>query len=328
MSLDPLVAAAQAQDRGAFDAVVAPHLRALKTHCYRMSGSWTDAEDLLQESLARAWKGLASYRGASSVKTWLYAVTTRVCLDGRRARTLPMALGPHTPGHEPPGAPAEEIDWLEPMPGAPEDEPLGPEARLTVRQSVALAFLTVVQRLPPQQRAVLLLRDVLGFSAAECADLLETSVASVNSALQRARASTGVEPVAPPKVKDEREAALLGRYMQAWESADVALLVSLLGEGATLSMPPFTAWYSGVEAIAAQLRGMAMPPEAAGRRRVVLTQANALPAVAVWRLDPSTGKHAAEALHVVELTDDGKIASITAFMDPRVFQGFGLPAEL
>lgn len=330
MTSAALLASAQGGDRAAFEAVIAPHLKGLKTHCYRMSGSWHDAEDLLQESLVRAWRGLASFRGSSSLRTWLYTVTTRACLDvleRRRVRTLPFALGPAADADEPPGAPSPETPWLEPLPGDPEDEAFGPEARLGRRESVAFAFLTLVQRLPPRQRAALLLRDVLGWTAADCAELLETSVASVNSALQRAREAVGSPAPERPAFDSEDERALLGRYVRAWELADVGALLALLKEGATLSMPPFTAWYQGVEAIGAQLRGMALPPQSAGTRRFQLTRANARPAVAVWRRDEASGEFVAEALQVLDVVD-GRVEGITAFMDSRAFVALGLPERL
>ncbi|MFN0064569.1 MAG: RNA polymerase subunit sigma-70, partial [Myxococcaceae bacterium] len=192
MQKDPSPAHPKEGARLAFESSVAPYLKSLKAHCYRMCGSWFEAEDLLQESLVRAWRGLHTFRGDASLKTWLYSVTTRACLDlleKRRERSLPFTLGLKSDGSTPPEGPDFEVPWIEPMPGEPDDEALGPEARLTRRESVALAFLALLQRVPPKQRAVLLLRDVLGSSAQECAALLETSVASVNSALQRARAA-------------------------------------------------------------------------------------------------------------------------------------------
>lgn len=328
MPTDVDVAALQTGGQVAFTSAVAPHLRAIKAHCYRMSGSWHEAEDLLQDSLLRAWKGLATFRGDSSLRSWLYAVTTRTCLDQlekRKVRTLPFALGPATDGQQPPGAPDLELPWLEPMPGEPEDEAAGPEARLGRKESVAFAFLTVVQRLPPRQRAVLLLRDVLGWPASECARALETSVASVNSALQRARETVAALETPVASIESDAERDLLGRYVRAWETAQVEQLVSLLVEGATLAMPPLREWYQGRDAIAHQLRTMALPPGSAGTRKFQLTRANAMHAVAVWRLDPATGVYGAEALQVLELSADGKVKAITAFLDPGLFAAFGLP---
>lgn len=328
MSTDAQLLAAQAGDRAAFEALVAPYVAPLKAHCYRMAGSWHDAEDLLQNSLVKAWRGLGTLRGGERLKRWLYTVTTRTCLDAleeRRARTLPMALGP--PADDGPSAPNHDVPWLEPFPGEPDDGALGPEAQLSRRESVAFAFLTLVQRLPPRQRAVLILRDVLGWPAADCAELLESTVASVNSALQRARDAVGRPATPEPPPVSEAERALLGQYVQAWELADVDALLGLLVPRATLVMPPFSEWYQGTEAIAAQLRGMALPKESAGTRRFQLTCANALPAVAVWRRDPARGVHVAEALQVLQL-EHGKVAGITAFLDPVVFHAFGLPLTL
>lgn len=315
-------------DRAAFELVVGPHLKGLKAHCYRMSGSWHEAEDLLQESLLRAWKGVSTFRGESSLKTWLYTVTTHACLEQlekRRVRTLPFALGPATPAEVGPFAPDLDRPWLEPMPGDPEDDAFSPEARLSSKQSVAFAFLTLVQQLPPRQRAVLLLRDVLGFQASQCAELLETSVASVNSALQRARETMGESTRPATRLEDEAERELLGRYVRAWEKADVSGLLSLLVEGATLSMPPLSEWYEGRAAIGLQLAAMALPPAAAGTRRFQLIRANAMPAVAVWKRDAASGDFVAEAIQVLELDGDHRVKAITAFLDTRLFAAFGLP---
>jgi len=235
-------------DERAFRSLVEPYRRELRAHCYRMSGSMHDADDLVQESMLRAWRGLASFEGRASLRTWLHRVTTNACLDAlekKSARVVPRELGPAV---EPstPMAPDNEIPWLEPCPDdLIDDAPASPEARYDARESVALAFLTALQHLPPRQRAVLLLRDVLGHEASECAELLETSVASVNSALQRARETLAQRPISDRPPEDETTSALLARYVSAWEQADVSLLVSILREDATLAMPPFASWLSG-----------------------------------------------------------------------------------
>lgn len=229
---------------------VEPLRRELKAHCYRMSGSLTEAEDLVQETLIKAWKGLPAFEGRSSLKRWLYTVATRTCLDAlesKKGRIL-QSGPPHDPSLPPP-PPVEEA-WLEPFPDAelPEAEP-GPEARYTQRESVALAFLTALQLLPAKQRAVLLLRDVLGYPAAECAELLDLSVASVNSALQRARETLATKdaPTSPPDASLE---ALLAKYVDAWASADASRLLALLQDEAIAAMPPFPVWLRGARAIA------------------------------------------------------------------------------
>lgn len=308
-----LLALAQRGDDAAFQGLVAPFTRELKAHCYRMSGSVHDAEDLLQETLVRAWKGLPNFEGRSSLRTWLYTVATRVCLDAADKRRvlapeLGAALRPGTPL-----APDPEVPWLEPYPDAwIEPEEHSPETRYSRRQSVTLAFLTALHRLPAKQRAVLLLRDVLGWQASECAELLELSVAAVNSALQRARESMG-EDVSrePPREHDESTLALLRRYLRAWEQADVPALVAVLREDAVLTMPPLSGWFQGAADVGAALGSLVLTPGTAGLYRVVLTRANAQPAVAMYRgTEPA-------AVHVLTL-EEGKVARIDAFVDPRL----------
>ncbi len=328
---DPsLLSAARAGNRAAFEQLIAPMLKSLKAHCYRMAGSWHEAEDLVQDSLVRAWRGLPTFEGRSSMRTWLYTVTTRTCLDAlerRRARTLPTALGPAASPSDSVGPAGGEIAWLEPFPGDPGDGSESPEASIDRRESVALAFLTVLQKLPPRQRAVLLLREVLGWQASEVAELLDTSVASVNSALQRARETLDraeARPARPPPESKVKE--LLERYVRAWEGAQLDGLVALLRDDAVLSMPPMSAWFQGKEAIAAAIGAMVFTPDAAGRYRFVATVANALPALAMYRRD-ERGRYLADAVHLLEL-DGEKIATLTAFLDPRLVAELGLPTEL
>jgi len=239
------LARARGGDPAAFGALVAPHRRELLAHCYRMAGSLHDAEDLLQDTLLKAWTALPGFEGRASLRTWLYRVATSVCLDAAdrlARRTLPPEAGPDV----------AEPRWLEPWPGEPPDAAPGPEARYDARESVALAFLTALQRLPPRQRAVLLLRDVLGWQATECAELLETSVAAVNSALQRARETLATtEP--PPDPDDASVRAVLQKYISAWEASDLSGLVALLQKDAIAAMPPMTLWLQGAENIAAFL---------------------------------------------------------------------------
>lgn len=324
--------AARAGDRAAFDALVAPYQRELKAHCYRMSGSAHDAEDLLQDTLLRAWRALGRFEGRSSLRTWLYRVATSACLDAadkQKARTLPPWLGPKAESHE--GLrPDHEVAWLEPLPDALLGEaPVSPEARFSVRESVSLAFLAALQRLPPKQRAVLLLRDVLGWPAAECAELLETSVPGVNSALQRARDTMAGHAASPPPAPLESDGAvqsLLSRYVRAWEAADVPGLVALLHEDAVLSMPPMSAWFQGAEAIGRALAGMVLTPQAKGVFRFVPVSANGAPGFAVYARGED-GVARAQAIHVLRLVG-GKVGELTAFLDARLFAVFGLPETL
>jgi RNA polymerase sigma-70 factor, ECF subfamily len=325
-----LVERARTGDRDAFQALVAPHLREMRAHCYRMLGSLHDADDAVQDSLVRGWRGFSGFEERSPLRSWLHRIATNVCLDiiergGGKARTLPWSQSPAREADDPPPpAPVgDEPMWIEPFPDelAP---PASPDATMDARESIALAFLVMLQELPPKQRAVLLLRDVLGFRADEVAESLGLSVAATNSALQRARESARARPekLRPP---GEAERDLLARYLQAWESADVSLLVNLLRTDAKLSMPPLPYWYQGADAIVASLAAMVLGPEARGLFRGVHTRANGMPAVAMYRRDGE--RFIAFAIHVVRPEGD-RIADIVAFLDPRCFEPFGLPETL
>lgn len=329
--------AARGGDEEAFARLLAPYRRELRAHCYRLSGSLHDADDLLQESLLRARRGLASFEGRSSLRTWLFTVTTHVCLDALEkrphARLLPMDFGPPARPGEPPAPPRLEPIWIEPWLEDPADAAaISPEARYTLRESVTLAFLVALQLLPPRQRAVLLLREVLGWQARECADLLGLSVAAVNSALQRARET--IDRRAPslhdasPLVDDDRLAALLARYVAAWERSDVDALVSLLRDDAILAMPPLPQWVQGASAIRASIGGMVMVPESRGLFRLVplSSRANGLPAFALYAREREADPvFRPKSIHLLEIVD-GKIASLLAFLDVSLFPRLGLPA--
>jgi RNA polymerase sigma-70 factor (ECF subfamily) len=311
------------------------HRGELLAHCYRMLGSIHDAEDALQDALVRGWRGLPNFAGRSSLRTWLYRITTNACLDllaRRPSRLLPADRGPAATSHDP-GEPLAESVWLDPFP----DEPLalpegyaGPDARYEQREAVELAFVAALQHLTAMQRAVLVLREVLGFSAREVSESLDTSVASVNSALQRARKT--VETRLPERSQqatvralgDARVRGLVDDYVEAWRRGDVDALRVLLAEDVAFSMPPWPSWWRGRESVA----GFA--EEAVGfcaEARPVRLRANAQPAVAYYSLDPSTGRFHAAAIDV--LTFDGaQIKEITAFVKPELFNRFGLPAEL
>jgi RNA polymerase sigma-70 factor (ECF subfamily) len=325
------LALARTGDEGAFRALVSPYGRELRAYCYRTAGSLDDADDLLQESLLRAWRSLSSFEGRSSFRTWLYRVTWSACIDGlhsRPMRKLTVDLGP-------PAEPDDSIlpprleGWIGPCPASVyDDDPSTPEARYSARESVALAFLAALQLLPPKQRATLLACDVLGWSARECADMLGSSVASVNSSLQRARETLESRadrwrPVLPEETVTR---ALLAKYVQAWERADVPALVSLLHEEATLAMPPLPVWLRGPRAIGQSIGAMVLTPEARGQFRLLATEANGLPALAAYRRQ---GGDAYEpfALHVISLTGD-RIDAVTAFLDPGLFSKFDLPPRL
>ena len=333
-----LIEAAKQGDDRAFERLMAPYRRELRAHCYRMSGSLSDAEDMLQESIIRAWKGLGRFEGRASLRTWLYKVATSACIDAldrKSARVMPTELGPAVRGDEAIGPPRPDLPWLEPCPeDFYVDVPVSPEARYGARESVALAFLVALQVLPPKQRAILLLHDVLGQQATECAELLETSVAAVNSALQRARATLAEKGEAlrtepPPPPGDESTTSLLARYVEAWELADVSKLVSLLREDAVLSMPPMSAWMRGPAAIGAAIEAMVFcrngAPIGRGQFRFVATHANGSPAFAVYALEDGTWR--AAAIHVLGV-ESGRIVTLTAFINPALFTAFGLPLSI
>jgi RNA polymerase sigma-70 factor (ECF subfamily) len=328
--------AARGRDRDAFQQLVEPYRPELRLHCYRMLGSYDDAEDLVQETFLRAWRAVDRFEGRASVRSWLYRIATNACLNAIASRNsarrlLPDAAGP--PAVEMPGGePVTEIPWLEPYPdaaleGVPDTAP-GPDARYEMREAVQLAFVAALQHLPPRQRAVLLLRDVMGWAAAETAQLLDTSATAVNSALLRARATIerrfpdGRPGVLPPP--DEHQHELLERYLRAWHAADVDGLVALLREDALVTMPPWPHWYAGRDAIRTFLTWVWHDPRGP-RHRLVPTAANGQPAFAVYRRDHDSLE--AHAIQVVTIRG-GAFAVLTMFRDPRLFEAFGLPATL
>ena len=324
------LAAAQKGDEQAFRALVAPHQRELRAYCYRMAGSLDVADDLLQESLLRAWKGIAAFEGRSSLRTWLYRVTWSACVDAlekTKPRHLTIDQGPPADPSDPIGPPVE--GHIGPCPPSIyEDDAPSPEARYTSRESVAFAFLAALQLLPPKQRAALIARDVLGWSAEECADMLETSVASVNSALQRARDTLDARASQwrPKPLGDESAKSLLARYVDAWSRADVGALVTILREDATLAMPPLPIWLLGAKNIGASIGAMVFLPEAKGAFRLVAAEVNGMPGFAAYQRG-ADGKYSPMAIHALALDEKG-VASITAFLDPRLFAAFGFPAEI
>src|SRR5215469_1269776 len=327
-----LLAQARSGDQRAFADLVGPYLRELHVHCYRMLGSFQDAEDVMQEVLVRAWRHLGRFESRSSVRQWLYRIATNRCLTFQaRAAARPAAAGPVPP---PPNAPDVEVVALQPYPDSrlsllPEHDP---QARYDLRESVALAFLSAIQLLPARQRAVLLLRDVLAFSAAETAGLLDTTVAGVNSALQRGRGALHEQRAAGKLRSDQRaessavERSILDRYLAAWHACDIPALVALLREDALLIMPPFPLAYRGREAIA---RFLAIVPAGGRLDQITLVpaRANMQPAVAAYVRDP--GSRRATAYGIMVLTIDGSIiGEITGFADPALFPLFGLPGHL
>lgn len=324
-----LLAAARAGDRAGFGALVAPHCSALTAHCYRLTGSLADAEDAVQDALVRAWRGLPGFEGRSSVRTWLLRIATHACLsalESRQARALPSDLGAAADPAAPPPGPLLDPVWLDPCP-----EPLwtsdvqGPDARYASRESVTVAFVAALQLLPPLQRAVLLLRDVLGFSAEEAADLLDTSAAAANSALQRARATLEarrdrIEDGRALAPDDEQARELLRRYVAAWESGDAAALAALLREDAVLTMPPVPAWYAGRDAVASFLGAM-WPKMGASRLRPVAVSGGL--GVAAWGRAPGEVGWKPRAIHALT-AGTGGLLRLDVFLDPAVFGRFSL----
>jgi RNA polymerase sigma-70 factor, ECF subfamily len=334
---EQLLNAARNGDEDAFRRLVEPYREPLHAHCYRMLGSVHDAEDALQDALLRAWRGLGSFRGRGKVRNWLYRIATNACLDAvsrRPKRVLPIDYGPPVvaEGHEL-GEPVAEALWVEPYPDellGLEEGYAGPAARYEQREAVELAFIAALQHLPPRQRAVLILREVLGFSAKEVSESLETTVASVNSALQRARKA--LEERLPAESQqttmrslgDRRVREIVQRFVDAFEGGDVEAIVAMLAEDATFAMPPYEDWYLGREAIA---DSWLMPGEPPTGLRYVQTRANGQLAFGVYGFDPERNRFLPIALDVLTLRH-GRIADITAFRSPAIFRRFGLPDEL
>jgi RNA polymerase sigma-70 factor (ECF subfamily) len=294
--------------------------RELLAHCYRMVGSYAEAEDLVQETYLNAWRGYARFEGRSSLRTWLYRIATRTCLkalDRRKRRFLPsdLAAASQDPGVAV-GTATTEVGWLQPFPGA------DPAATVEGRHSLRLALVAALQHLPPRQRAVLILRDVLDLPAAEVAAALDTSTAAVNSALQRARAQLAVlapeeDELTEPATAHDR--AVLDAYAAAFEAADVAALTRLLTAGVSLEMPPIPTWFTGRETVVAFLAGRLGAP---GRHRMVPLVANGRPGFGLYRGQGDGGYHA-HAIHVPTVGAEG-IGRIIAFHEPGLFPAFGL----
>lgn len=310
------------------EALLERHRVELTGYCYRMLGSPFDAEDAVQDTFVRAWRGWASFQNRSSPRTWLYRIATNVCIDmlgARKRRARPMDLGPASPAGTELGAPLPEGTWIEPAPDTFVLPPTrDPAEQLAQRESVRLAFVAALQLLPPKQRATLILREVLHFSAAEAAELLDTTVASINSALQRARATLDAKaPSANDRLqpRHETEEALLTRYLRAFEAWDVEGLVALLHEDATLCMPPYSLWLRGADELHRFWLG---PGSACAGSRLIRLEANGVTAFAQYKPDESGGR-SPWAVHVLEL-EGGRIVEHNSFLQgERLFRLFGLP---
>jgi RNA polymerase sigma-70 factor (ECF subfamily) len=331
-----LIAAAGRGDDAAFGRLVAPYRRELQAHAYRMLGSAADAEEAVQDALLGAWRGLARFEGRSSLRSWLYTITTNASLKTirrRPKRVLPGGYGPPADPRDRQSEPLLESVWIEPSPDEhllADDDEASPEARYEQRESIELAFIAALQHLPARQRAVLLLRDVLGFSARETAAMLETTPVSIDSALQRAHKAVETrlpersQQAALRSLGDASLRALVDGYMRAWESADVPAIAAMLADDATMAMPPRREWYAGRDAVAAFLERL---PLREAPRRLVPTRANGQPACAHYTWDAATETFVPHAIHVLGLRGD-RILDITVFQTPEAFRRFGLPARV
>ncbi len=343
---DPIVTAARAGDEAAFAQLVERHRRELRVHCYRMVGSIEDAEDLVQETFLRAWRHIDRFEGRSTLRAWLYRIATNACLDaleGRDRRVLPSDLGPATRAGDAPApmVARTDIPWLQPLPdhlwepvAAREDEP---DAVAVRRETIELAFIAALQHLPPRRRAVLVLRDVLGWPARQTAAHLGLTEAAVTSALHRAR-STLRERLperrgewAPTTAPTAEERAVVERYMAAVERADLAAVADLLAEDVQASMPPWTLWLAGREAVMESLVESWDPrsPDHVGQLRMRATGANGQPAVAAYRRAPGEVAPGFRAFGIGVLRiEHGRIVEMVAFHEPALFAAFGLPGSL
>ncbi len=324
-----------------FISLIEPYRRELHLHCYRLLGSLHEAEDMVQETMLRAWQHFDTFKGQASLRTWLYRIATNACLDvlkKRSSRTLPVAASPAADPLLPLAPALAESTWLEPYPDswlaeATED----PAARYSRRESVSLAFLTVLQLLPPRQRAILILSDVLDWHAREIASLLSISVSAVNSALHRARVTMAKQYHIHERERekdleaDAATQALLERYLHAWETEDVAGLVALMKEDATFTMPPSPSWYLGPEAIRTLLTTQAFALLAQNRWHFSPTRVNGCPAFAVYHATGLDNTFRAFGIQVVTLEDCAPgllIADVTTFLDPSLLPLFGFAPEL
>ena len=327
-----LLRSARAGDQQAFERLVEPYHHEIVVHCYRILGSFEDAEDMLQETLLRVWKHLDLFEGRSSLRTWLYKIATNTCLDAldsRRVRGLPRELYARGDPKKPLPAPSQEVTWVEPFPeemidGQPN---IYPEAVYEVRESITLAFIAALQKLPGRQRAALLLHDVMGWTSNETAEILDMTIVAVNSALQRAR-ETMKQPSERKTTSsrlNEELASLLKRYVAAWEAADSAALVAVLREDVALTMPPLPVWFGGRADVKTFLDGFLFQSMSPFKVRLEAMRANGSPAFAIYQMD-SAGIYRAAALHILTI-EDGQVSEINDFLtfDGQLFVKFGLP---
>ena len=333
-NFEPLVEVARGGDERAFRALVEPLGRELHAYAYRMLGGFHDADDVLQESRLKAWRALATYEPRASFRAWMYRIVTNTCLDllkVRSRRVLPQDVSPPIAPGPPTTAPRADISWIEPYPDALLPTAPNPEQAARLREGIRLAFVRVVQLLPPRQRAALILHDVLEWSVAEVAEMLETTDAAINSALQRARAaiarphdaSSTTSALAP------RHAEVVERFVRAWESGDFDDFAALLATDAVMSMPPWEYWLDGKDAVIATMRspGTWDGELRQGRYKIVPAPMNGEPAGLAYVLAPD-GRYHAVCLTVLSLDADGRIAELTTFVLPELFAAWGFPAVL
>jgi RNA polymerase sigma-70 factor (ECF subfamily) len=328
-------------DEASFRRIAEAHRREIQLHCYRLVGSLQDAEDLTQETLLRAWQGITRLESRTSVRNWLYRIATNVCLTAISKRTIPRRVLPESVAaptrRMPRGSPADDVPWIEPYPDSElegsADSSANPRFRYEMREAVRLAFIAVTQRLPARQRAVLLLRDVLGWSADETAQALEMTVASANSALQRARCTLGKtlsrEEIANQAPGENRHRDVAERYARAWEKGDLEGLTALLAKDAAMNMPPWKEWYKGrarIRAFFAYAFDWAWRSPVSSFR-MVPTRANAEVALGTYVRRPGESKYHPHALQVLTV-NGGHIVRLTLFVGSPFFSAFGLPSEL
>ncbi|MBO0729050.1 MAG: sigma-70 family RNA polymerase sigma factor [Acidimicrobiaceae bacterium] len=333
MATADMISRAQTGDGDAFRALTEPYLRELEVHCYRMLGSIQDAEDALQDTLLAAWQGFAGFEGRASLRTWLYRIATNRCLDARRSASRRPVKEWDVPNVQPPESTRlGEVAWLQPIPDAllqgAASVPPGPEVRYEQTEAVSLAFVTALQVLPRRQVAVLILRDVLGFHASEVASMLDSSVGSVNSALKRARAGLrrqlrmAADREPPPAAGSSAENAIVARFVSAWESADLAALLSLLTDDVFMSMPPMPFEYQGRDVVVRFCAGLF---DAGRMFDLVPTRANGQPAFGAYLREPGGIRHSV-GIYVLTLAGN-EICAMTRF-DNSVLPWFGLPRSL
>jgi RNA polymerase sigma-70 factor (ECF subfamily) len=319
-------------DRTEFERALEAQRTVLTGYCYRMLGSPYEAEDAVQETMLRAWKAFDGFDGRSALSTWLYRIATNVCLDaleGRKRRAIPMDLGPSSSADTPLATPLSWDTWVQPIPDAAAlPETNDPAELVEERETIRLAFVAALQKLPARQRAVLILREVLRWQASEVAELLHTTVASVNSALQRARATLDATIVGDGRTldptDDEAQRDLLTRYVDAFERYDMDAFVKLLHEDATHNMPPFEMWLRGPEQMTTWMLG---PGITCRGSRLLPVHGNGAPGFAIYRPTGPSGEHEAFNVHLLDIVD-GRIAGITYFLDLDLFPLFGLPLAL